>query len=294
MQVMVMVKATRESEAGVMPSQELLTEMGKFNEELVKSGILLSAAGLHPSSKGARVRFSGNDRTVIDGPFTETKELVAGFWLWQVKSMEEAIAWVKRCPNPMLSESEIEIRPVFSPEDFGPALTPELQQQEERMRAEVQGYSLDPPRFEDGKERLIAGLNATYTFETRSQIPTQWGRFAPQMGSIPGQVGTASYGVCWNYKPGSGFDYLAGVEVNGSAPLPAELSQVRIPPGRYAVFTHRGHVSTIPQTLDAIWTKWLPNSGHQAVDAPCFERYDERFDPQSGMGGFEIWVALKS
>jgi len=141
MQVMVMVKATKESEAGVMPSQELLTEMGKFNEELVKAGILLSAAGLHPSSKGVRVRFSGKDRTVMDGPFTETKELVAGFWLWQVKSMEAAIAWVKHCPNPMLSESEIEIRPVFAPEDFGPAFTPELQQQEERMRAEVQGYT---------------------------------------------------------------------------------------------------------------------------------------------------------
>jgi hypothetical protein len=141
MQVMVMVKATKESEAGVMPSQELLTEMGKFNEELVKAGILLSAAGLHPSSNGVRVRFSGKDRTVMDGPFTETKELVAGFWLWQVKSMEEAIAWVKHCPNPMLSESEIEIRPVFAPEDFGPAFTPELQQQEERMRAEVQGYT---------------------------------------------------------------------------------------------------------------------------------------------------------
>jgi predicted transcriptional regulator YdeE len=293
MQVMVMVKASKESEAGVMPSEQLLTEMGKFNEELVKAGILLSAAGLHPSSKGARVRFSGKDRTVIDGPFTETKELVAGFWLWQVKSLEEAIAWVKRCPNPMESESEIEIRPVFGPEDFGPALTPELQQQEERMRAEVQSYTLDPPRFEDGKERLIAGLNTTYTFETRSQIPAQWERFAPQMGTIPGQLGTASYGVCWNYKPGSGFDYLSGVEVKGGTPLPAELSQVRIPAGRYAVFTHRQHVSKIPQTLDAIWTKWLPNSGHQAADAPCFERYDERFDPRSGMGGFEIWVAVR-
>jgi predicted transcriptional regulator YdeE len=293
MQVMVMVKATRESEAGVMPSEQLLTEMGKFNEELVKAGILLSAAGLHPSATGARVRFSGRDRTVIDGPFAETKELVAGFWLWQVKSLEEAIAWVKRCPNPMESEGEIEIRPLFAPEDFGPALTPELQQQEARMRAEMQGYALEPPRFEDGRELLIAGLNQSYTFETRSQIPAQWARFAPQMGTIPGQVGAASYGVCWNYKPGSGFDYLSGVEVKPSAQLPGTLSQVRIPAGRYAVFTHRQHVSTIPQTLDAIWKKWLPNSGYQAADAPCFERYDERFDPRSGMGGFEIWVALK-
>jgi hypothetical protein len=119
MKVMVMVKATLDSEAGVMPSEQLLADMGNFNEELVKAGILLTGEGLHPSSKGARVRFSGTNRSVIDGPFTETKELVAGFWIWQVQSMEEAIAWVKRCPNPMPSESEIEIRPLFEASDFG-------------------------------------------------------------------------------------------------------------------------------------------------------------------------------
>jgi hypothetical protein len=137
MRVMVMVKATKDSEAGVMPSQELLTEMGKFNEELVKAGIMLAGEGLHPSSRGKRVRFAGKQRTVIDGPFTETKELVAGFWLWQVKSMDEAVEWVKRCPNPMPGESEIEIRRVFEAEDFGPAPTPELREQEERLRAET-------------------------------------------------------------------------------------------------------------------------------------------------------------
>ena len=137
MRFMVMVKATPESEAGVMPSEELLTAMGKYNEELVKAGILLAAEGLQPSSKGARVRFSGSRRTVIDGPFAETKELVAGFWLIQVKSMDEAIEWVKRCPNPMEGESEIEIRQVFEADDFGPEFTPELQAQEERMRAEI-------------------------------------------------------------------------------------------------------------------------------------------------------------
>jgi hypothetical protein len=142
--VMVFVKASKESEAGIMPSQQLLTEMGKFNEELVKAGIMLSGEGLHPSSKGARVRFSGKDRTVIDGPFTETKELVAGFWMWQVKSMEEAIAWVKRCPNPMESESEIEIRRVFAPEDFGEAFTPELQQNEQLLRSEMERNALAP------------------------------------------------------------------------------------------------------------------------------------------------------
>jgi hypothetical protein len=121
----------------VMPSEQMLTEMGKYNEELVKAGIMLAGEGLHPSSRGARVRFSGANRTVIDGPFAETKELVAGFWLWQVKSKEEAIEWVKRCPNPMLTDSEIEIRQVFDVEDFGPALTPELREQEERLRAQT-------------------------------------------------------------------------------------------------------------------------------------------------------------
>ena len=137
MRFMVMVKATKESEARVMPSQKLLEDMGKYNEELVKAGVMLAGEGLQPSSKGARVRFSGNKRTVIDGPFTETKELVAGFWLWQVKSLAEAIEWVKRCPNPMPGESEIEIRQVFEAEDFGPALTPEMREQEERLRAQL-------------------------------------------------------------------------------------------------------------------------------------------------------------
>jgi len=134
MRVIVLVKATKASEAGEMPTEKLLAEMGKFNAELVKAGVMLAGEGLHPSSKGARIRFSGNKRTVIDGPFSETKELVSGFWLWQVKSMEEAIEWVKRCPNPMPEDSEIEIRRVFEPDDFGPALTPELRKLEERLR----------------------------------------------------------------------------------------------------------------------------------------------------------------
>jgi hypothetical protein len=139
MRFMLIVKADANSEAGVMPSQELLTQMGKYNEELVKAGVMLAGEGLHPSSKGARVRFSGSNRTVVDGPFPETKELIAGFWLIQVKSREEAIEWVKRCPNPMEGESEIEIRQVFEAEDFGAELTPELREQEERLRAEVAG-----------------------------------------------------------------------------------------------------------------------------------------------------------
>ena len=136
MRFMILVKASKESEAGVMPSEQLLTEMGKFNEELVKAGVMLAGEGLHSSSKGARVRFSGGKRTVIDGPFAETKELIAGFWLWQVKSKEEAIEWVKRCPNPHNEETEVEIRQVFEAEDFGAELTPELREQEERLRAQ--------------------------------------------------------------------------------------------------------------------------------------------------------------
>ena len=136
MRFMVLIKATKDSEAGVMPSQQLLTEMGKFNEELVKAGVMLAGEGLHPTSKGARVKFSGSKRTVIDGPFAETKELLAGFWLWQVKSKEEAIEWVKRCPNPHNEETEVEIRQVFEAEDFGAELTPELREQETRLRAQ--------------------------------------------------------------------------------------------------------------------------------------------------------------
>ena len=138
MRFMVLVKADKNTEAGIMPSEQLLAEMGKFNEELVKAGVLLAGEGLHPSSKGARIRFSGDKRTVIDGPFTETKELIAGFWLWQVKSKEEAIEWAKRCPNPTGAESEIEIRQVFEPEDFGAEFTPELKEQEDRVRAQAE------------------------------------------------------------------------------------------------------------------------------------------------------------
>jgi len=137
MRVIVFVKATQESEAGKMPTTELLTAMGNFNEELVKAGIMQAGEGLHPSSKGKRVRFSGSKRTVIDGPFTETKELVAGFWLWQVKSMQEAVDWVKRCPNPMEGESDIEIRQIFEASDFGEEFTPELRAQEDRLQAEA-------------------------------------------------------------------------------------------------------------------------------------------------------------
>jgi hypothetical protein len=139
MRVMVIIKATKDSEAGKMPSEKLLADMGKFNEELVKAGVMLAGDGLHPSSKGKRVKFSGSQRTVVDGPFAETKELIAGFWIWQVKSMEEAVEWVRRCPDPMPGEqAEIEIRPVFEAEDFGEEFTPALRAQEDRLRSEIE------------------------------------------------------------------------------------------------------------------------------------------------------------
>jgi hypothetical protein len=138
MRVMVLIKATEESEAGVMPSQELLTQMGNFNEEIVKAGVMLAGDGLHPSSKGVRVAFSGGERKVIDGPFAETKELLAGYWVWQVKSLDEAIEWVTRMPNPTEQDGVVEIRPVFEADDFGDEFTPELREQEARLRAQVE------------------------------------------------------------------------------------------------------------------------------------------------------------
>ena len=142
MRFMILVKATADSEAGIMPTEQEFAAMGQFNEELVKAGVMEAGEGLHPSSKGARVQFSGKNRRVVDGPFAETKELVAGFWIWKCASLQEAIDWVKRCPNPMRSDSEIEIRQIYSAEDFGDALTPELKAQEERLRAQVEGKSV--------------------------------------------------------------------------------------------------------------------------------------------------------
>jgi len=141
MRVMVIVKATEESEAGIMPSKQLLTDMMKFNEELVKAGVMLAGEGLHPSSRAKRVRFSGAKRTVTDGPFAETKELIAGFWIWKVNSMGEAVEWVKRCPNPMNVDSDIDIRPIFEADDFGAQMTPELREKEERLRSEIEKQS---------------------------------------------------------------------------------------------------------------------------------------------------------
>lgn len=289
MKVLVIVKATKDSEAGVMPSTELMTAMGNYNEELVQAGIMLEGAGLTPSSRGARVRFSGASRTVIDGPFAETKELIAGYWIWKVKSLQEAIDWVKKCPNPMNEDSDIEIRPFFELEDFGDAMTPELKEQEAGLMAVTLG--LNRPTFRDHGAMTIAGINAHYTMETRMRIPQQWEQFVPRMRTLP-SVGTDCYGVCWSMSPDCGFDYLTGVEVASTEKLPADLQTLTIAPQRYAVFEHTQHVSAIPQSIDAIWVKWLPQCGLKPSHAPCFERYTEAFNPQTGMGGMEIWVPL--
>ena len=292
MRFMILIKADKDSEAGVMPSERLLTEMGKFNEELVQAGVMLAGEGLHPTSKGARVRFSGVKRTVIDGPFAETKELIAGFWIWQCKSKEEAIEWVKRCPNPHNEEAEVEIRQVFEAEDFGAEFTPELRRQEASIRAQTLG--LGAPRFEYSKEIVLAGLNESYTFESRGKIPLQWERFAPHIGKVPGQIGQVCYGVCWNVSPERGFEYLSGVEVIDVTRLPAEFTSVRLPSREYAVFPHRDHVSAIGNTIDKIWSHWVPQAGLKIASAPCFERYGEEFNPQTGMGGMEIWIPLEA
>jgi AraC family transcriptional regulator len=153
---------------------------------------------------------------------------------------------------------------------------------------------LEPPRFEDGQPFLVAGLNERYSCDTGKAIPSQWQRFGPHFGKVPTQVGNVAYGVCHNADDAGNFDYLCGVEVSDFSTLPAELNRLRIAPQRYAVFTHREHISTIRRTMNTIWNSWLPASGHAPADAPIFERYDERFDPVSGMGGLEIWLPLKS
>jgi predicted transcriptional regulator YdeE len=288
---MVIVKASKASEAGELPSTELLAAMGNYNEELAKAGILLAADGLHPSSRGARVRFSGERRIVTDGPFAETKELIAGFWMWKVNSLDEAIEWVKRCPNPMHEDSDIEIRPVFEAEDFGDALTPELREQEAAVHARALGLSA--PTFQQGPGLLVAGLNASYGKDTRAKIPQQWERIAPHLGKVPGQVGQDAYGVCHATGPDCRFEYLTGVAVSSPDRLPAGFTTVQVDARRYAVFAHTGHVSSLPATIDTIWTRWAPDCGLPvAHEVPCFERYTPEFDPATGMGGMEVWIPL--
>jgi predicted transcriptional regulator YdeE len=227
---------------------------------------------------------------VIDGPFAETKELIAGFWMWKVKSMEEAVAWVKRCPNPMNEESEIEIRQVFEADDFGEAFTPELREQEASIRAQTLG--LGALRFENRPELHLAGLNETYTKETRAKIPAQWERFGTFCG-MPVQIGTNTYGVSHDYQGDEGkFDYLTGFEVSAGATLPAEFDMLHIPARRYAIFTYRGPISSIAAAFDKIFSQWAPDCGLKLAHGPCLERYTVEFDPATS-AGTEIWIPLE-
>src|SRR5262245_57438654 len=157
---------------------------------------------------------------------------------------------------------------------------------------QAERVGLSAPRFEEGKQLVIAGINEHYTAETRFNIPQQWHEFAPQIGSVPGQIGQTSYGVCWNSKPNCDFDYLTGVEVAEDATLPANVIRLTLPARCYAVFAHAQHVTSLPSTIDAIWSKWAPTCGLKIAKAPCFERYTPEFNPQTGLGGMEVWVPL--
>jgi len=290
MKVMVIVKASLESEAGEMPSEQLLTDMGNFNEELVKAGIMEFGEGLHPSSRGKRIEFSGKNRVVVDGPFAETKELIAGFWIWNVQSMDEAVEWAKKCPNPHESGGTLELRTFFTAEDFGEEFTPEAREQEASLRAQMMG--LGEPRFEESGDLKIVGTQKSYTAETRNQIPQHWQEFAPSIGHIPGQQGMIAYGVCTNAKPDCSFDYMAGVGVDPGNAIPDGCTTVDLPNRRYVVFEHTGHVSKLPETIDKVWSKWVPECGLKIADAPCFERYTEDYAPAAGQGGTELWIPL--
>jgi predicted transcriptional regulator YdeE len=190
----------------------------------------------------------------------------------------------------MMEESDIDIRPIFEADDFGEAFASELREQEARLRA--QGLGLGAPRFENSREMVIAGLNAHYTPQTRGEIPKQWQQFVPRLGEISGKVGNATYGVVWRSTPDFAFDYLCGVEVKSTDKLPAGFTHTALPQQRYAVFEHRDHISKIAQTIDALWNRWAPECGLKIAQTPCFERYTEEFNPQTGMGGTEIWIPI--
>lgn len=295
MKVMILVKATNGSEAGKMPEGEalttLITAMGKYNEELINAGIMISGEGLLPSSRGVRVRFAGDNRTVKAGPFAHTEELVAGFWLWNVKSLAEAIEWVKKCPNPMLEDSDIEIRPCMGADDFGEGFTPELREQEAAQRAA--GIGLNRPEFRDLPAMNIAGINAAYTMETRHAIPAQWGQFTMRTRELP-MAGAPFYGISWNATAEGCFEYLTGVGMSASESSPAGFTRLTLDARRWAVFTHTAHVSALPKTIDAIWRHWVPECGLKISQAPCVECYTSEFNAHTGMGGMEIWVGLDS
>ncbi len=287
-----MVKATAESEAGVMPSEQLLTDMGNYNQQLIDAGIMQGGEGLRPSLDGVRIRFRESDRTVVNGPFSETRELIAGFWIWRVQSMDEAIAWVKRCPNPMEGESWIEIRTIFEADDFGDAFTPAAREQEARQRGVILG--LAPLRLETRGPLPVVGLSGRFGSDAFEDLSELWQRFAPQIGQVPGQVGTTAYGVSWNFSTDGQFDHLAGVELAANSPLPAGLEQVTVPAGTFVVFPYPGHISALPATWRTIWSDWFPASGYQPTHGSCVEQYSSEFNPATGTGGIELWIPIQT
>jgi len=292
MKVMVIVKASKASEAGEMPSEKLLAEMGAFNEQLANAGIMLAGEGLHPSSRGHRVTFDGAKRTVTDGPFAETKELIAGFWIWKVNSMQEALDWVKRCPNPHEEICDVEIRQVFAAEDFGESFTPELREQEARLRAKSLG--LGEMRFANSDAMTFAGTSKRYTKETMPEICKQWGEFAPQMTHVPGRIGGASFGVCHNGNDDCSFDYLCAVQIAAGSKPGSDWHTLQVPARRYAVFTIDGPVSELPKTFETIWTQWVPDCGLKVAKAPCVEVYPKNFKPEDQKSGIEIRIPLEA
>ncbi len=290
MKVMVIVKASKSSEAGELPSTEMLAAMGEFNQKLVEAGVMVDGAGLRPSREGARVRFSGTERLVTDGPFAETKELIAGYWIWNVQSIEEAIEWVKQCPNPMPEESDIEIRRFYEVEDFGPAFTAELREKEAVQRAVLLG--LQAPNFCDVEEMIVVGMNQSYDMVSRSAIPQQWDRFNDRTKPLGISPSADYFGVSWKCDSQGNFEYLVGTKASEIREVPADFTSLTIPAGRYVVFEYVEHISKFPSFPQKVFKQWAPESGITIGPGPWLERYTPKFDPAVGVGGIELWIPI--
>ena len=254
----------------------------QLTRDLNERGQYLGASPLEPVALATSVRVRDGKRLVTDGPFAETREQLGGFFLIEAKDLDEAIDIASRIPG--ARKGTVEVRPVLA-----------LAGLPEPAAGAAQSSAIAPARIEQGRDLLIAGLQSSYTNESRVSIPLQWQRFGAFLGRVPGQVGQASYGVCWSGDGQCDVEYLTGVEVKEAVGLPSEFQQVRLPARRYAIFEHREHISTIGATLDAIWSQWRPSSGDQCdAKSPWFERYDERFNPQTGAGVTEIWIPLRT
>lgn len=257
-------------------------ESAQYAHKLHAKGQFIATAPLHPTSTATTIRTKDGKRIVTDGPYAETREQLGGYFLIDVPNLDDAIKIASEVPAGRWGT--VEIRPVIQVDGL-PART-----------AAAPTLEIDPPRYEDGRPMAIAGLRGHFTPASWAGIPAQWERLGSFM-NHPAKIGAAHYGLCFQMP--DGVDYLSGFEVNGAKGLPAEFSRVSIPAQHYAVFAHRGHVSKLRETLDAIWHKWLPASGHHLAHADAaapnfFERYGEKFDPRTGMGDIEVWVPVKS